>query len=86
MDSDYKVSESEVKTVMEAHGLLPEGPLLEEALGLVSLYANLIQKRLGEFPVSVNRKTALLAILEEGVMQEGLIPDGHKVVEACAYD
>jgi hypothetical protein len=73
IDSEYKPSESDIKTVMEAHGLLPEGPLLDEALGLASLYADLIQKRLGEVPDLVNREKAVLAIIEEGLMREGII-------------
>jgi len=80
MDSDYKPSESDVKTVMEAHGLLPEGPLLDEALGLASLYADKIQQILGELPDSVNRERAVLAIIEEGLMQEGIIPNSHEKI------
>jgi hypothetical protein len=75
MDSDYKPSESDVKTVMEAHGLLPEGPLLDEALGLTSLYADIIRQILGELPDSVDREKAVLAIIEEGLMQDGIIPN-----------
>jgi hypothetical protein len=78
MDSDYKPSESDVKTVMEAHDLLPEGPLLDEALGLASLYADKIGQLLGELPDSVNREKAILAIIEEGLMQEGIIPNSHE--------
>ena len=78
MDSDYKPSESDTKTVMEAHGLLPEGPLLDEALGLASLYADTIRQILGELPHSVNRERAVLAIIEEGLMQEGIIPNSHE--------
>jgi hypothetical protein len=77
MDSDYKPSESDVKTVMEAHDLLPEGPLLDEALGLTFLYADKIGQLLGELPDSVNREKAILAIIEEGLMQEGIIPNSH---------
>ena len=78
MDSDYKPSEGDVIEVLEAHDLLPEGPLLDEALGLTSLYADLIQKRLGEVPDSVDREKAVLAIIEEGLMQEGIIPNSHE--------
>jgi len=78
MDSDYKPSESDVKTVMEAHGLLPEGPLLDEVLGLASLYADKIRQLLGKLPDSVNREKAALAIIEEGLMQEGVIPNSHE--------
>lgn len=74
MDADWKPSDDDVKTVLEAHGLLPEGPLLEEALGLGSLYAERIRQLLEEFP-SAERHKALLAIIEEGLMQEGLIPN-----------
>jgi hypothetical protein len=77
MDSDYKPNESDVKTVMEAHGLLPEGPLLDAALGLASLYGDTIRQLLGELPRSVNRERAVLAIIEEGLMQEGIIPNSH---------
>ena len=50
MDADWKPRDSDVKTVLEAHGLLPEGPLLDEALGLTSLYADRIRQVLGGFP------------------------------------
>jgi hypothetical protein len=78
IDSNYKVSESAVKTVMEAHGLLPEGPLLDEALGLASLYADRIRQLLRELPDSANIEKAVLAIIEEGLMQEGIIPNGQE--------
>ena len=77
MDADWKPSDSDIRTVLEAHGLLPEGPLLDEALGLASLYADEIRQRLEELPASVSREKALLAILEEGLMQEGVIPSGR---------
>jgi hypothetical protein len=77
MEAEWKPSDSEndVRTVLEAHGLLPEGPLLDEALGLTSLYADLIRQLLGELPASVNRQKALLAIIEEGLMEDGIIPN-----------
>jgi hypothetical protein len=78
MDSDYKPIESDVKTVMEAHGLLPEGPLLDEALGLTSLYADIIRQVLEKLPDSVNRGNAVLAIIEEGLMEDGIIPNTHE--------
>jgi len=66
MNADWKPSDSDVKTVLEAHGLLPEGPLLDEALALGSLYADRIRQLLGELPESASRQKAILAILEEG--------------------
>jgi len=78
MDADLKPTDSDIIKVLEAHGLLPEGRLLDEIRGLASLYADLIQKRLGEIPVSVNRQKALLAVIEEGLMQEGIIPNNQK--------
>ena len=42
METAYRRNDSDVKRVLEAHGLLPEGPLLDEALGIVILYADLI--------------------------------------------
>ncbi len=82
MDADWKPSEIDVKTVLEAHGLLPEGPLLDEALGLASLYADRIRQLLEGLPASANKQKAILAILEEGMMQEGIIPSsrGRKFV------
>lgn len=65
MDSDWKPDDSDVKTVLEAHSLVPEGPLLDEALGLTSLYADTIRQILDEIPDSVNREKAVLAIIEE---------------------
>lgn len=78
MDAEWKPDDSEVKTVLEAHGLLPEGPLLEEAMGLTSLYADRIRQILGEIPASASRQKAVLAILEEGLMQEGIIPNNQE--------
>ena len=78
MDSDWKPDDNDVKAVLEAHGLLPTGPLLEDALGLVSLYEDRLRKRLEELPSSVNIKKALMAFLEEGFIQEGIIPNSHK--------
>jgi hypothetical protein len=75
IDSDYEPSESDVKTVIEAHGLLPAGRLLDEALGLTSLYADIIRQILGKLPDSVNREKAVLAIIEEGLMEDGIIPN-----------
>ena len=77
MDAEGKPNENDVKTVFEAHGLLPEGPLLEEALGLGSLYADRIRQLLGDSPESAGRGKAILAIIEEGLMQEGIIPNSH---------
>ncbi len=78
MEEERKPSDNDVRVVLEAHGLLPEGPLFEEALGLGSLYADRIRQLLGELPASVDRQKALLAIIEEGLMQEGLIPNNHE--------
>ena len=63
---------------MEAHGLLPEGPLLDEALGLTSLYADIIRQVLEKFPDSADREKAVLAIIEEGLMEDGIIPNKNK--------
>jgi|SRR5208283_5584067 len=80
MEEEWKPSDSnnDVKTVLEAHGIVTEGPLLDEALGLTSLYADLIRQLLGKLPASVDRQKALLAIIEEGLMQDGIIPNGHQ--------
>jgi hypothetical protein len=78
MDVEWKPGDDDVKTVLEAHDLLPEGPLLEEALGLTSLYADRIRELLAQLPAPSNRQKAVLAILEEGLMQEGIIPNSHE--------
>lgn len=78
MDKELTPYENDIKTVLEAHGLLAEGVLLDDALGIAELYADRIQLRLSEFPKTVDRQKALLAILEEGLMQEGLIPNNHE--------
>jgi hypothetical protein len=78
MSNQLNPSDNDVKTVLEAHGLLPEGPLLDEALNVVSLYSDRIQEVLSGFPESVDKHKALLAILEEGFMQEGFIPNSHE--------
>jgi hypothetical protein len=80
MEAEWKPSDREhdVRTVLEAHGLLPEGLLLEEALGLTSLNADIIRQILEKLPDSVNREKAVLAIIEEGLMQDGIIPNKHE--------
>jgi hypothetical protein len=70
--------DNDVKAVLEAHGLLPEGPMLDEALKVVSLYSDRIQEVLSEFPETVDRHKTLLAIIEEGLMQEGFIPNNQE--------
>ncbi len=78
MDSEWKPDDSDIKTVLEAHSLVPEGQLLDEALGLTFLYADTIRKVLEELPDSVNRRSAVLAIIEEGLMEDGIIPNSHE--------
>ncbi len=78
MDNEWKLDDNDIKTVLEAHGLLPEGVLLDDALGTAELYADKIRLRLSEFPATVDKRKALLAIIEEGLMQEGLIPNNHE--------
>jgi hypothetical protein len=78
IDPDYKPSERDVKTIMEAHGLVPEGPLLDEAMGLTSLYVDIIRQVLEKLPDSVNREKAVMAIIEEGLMEDGIIPSKHE--------
>ena len=74
IDSDYKPNENDVKRVMEAHDLVPEGQLLDGALELTSLYADTIRQVLEKFPDSVDRGKAVLSIIEEGLMEDGIIP------------
>jgi hypothetical protein len=78
MDSNWKLSDSNTRRVVEAHGLLPDDRMLDEIYGLISLYADLLQKHIVELPTAVNRQKALLAIFEEGLVQEGIIPNNHK--------
>ena len=78
MSNQLTPSDKDVIIVLEAHGLLPEGPMLDEALNVVSLYSDRIQEVLSGFPESVDKHKALLAILEEGFMQEGFIPNSHE--------
>jgi hypothetical protein len=75
IDPDYKPSERDVKTIMEAHGLVPEGQLLDEALELTFLYADTIRQVLEKLPDSGNREKVVLAIIEEGLMEDGVIPN-----------
>lgn len=65
--------DKDVKTVLEAHGLLPEGPMLDEALKVVALYSDRIQDLLLKYPDPISKKKAILAILEEG-----FIPNSHE--------
>jgi hypothetical protein len=69
--------EKDVKVVLDAHGVLPEGPMFEEALKVVALYAVRIQELLSKSE-SADKHKVLLAILEEGLMQEGFIPNTHE--------
>ena len=78
MSNQLTPGDKDVKTILEAHGLLPEGRTLEEALKVVSLYSDRVQEILSGLPESVDRHKALLAILEEGLMQEGFIPNNHE--------
>jgi len=76
--SDLIADEKEVKTVMEAHGVLPDGPMFDDVLKVVSLYSDRIQELLSKYSDPVSKQKALLAILEEGLMQEGFIPNTHE--------
>jgi len=78
MENQLTPDDKDVKTVLEAHDLLPVGPMFEEALKVVSLYSDRIQQILSELPESVDKHKSLLAILEEGLMQEGFIPNSHE--------
>jgi hypothetical protein len=78
MSNQLTPGEEDVKIVMEPHGVLPEGPMFDEALKVVSLYADRIQELLSKYSDPVSKKKALLAILEEGLMQEGFIPNTHE--------
>jgi len=77
MNKQLIPTDNDLKTILEAHGLLPEGPMLDEVMRVVALYSGRIQQVLSEFPESVDKHKALLAILEEGLMQEGFIPNNH---------
>jgi hypothetical protein len=77
MSNQLTPGEQDVKTVLEAHGVLPEGPMFDETMKVVSLYADRIQDLLSKFSDPTGKKKALLAILEEGLMQEGFIPNTH---------
>jgi hypothetical protein len=75
---DAIVDEKEVKTVLEAHGVLPDGPMFDEVLKVVLLYADRIRELLSKYSDPASKKKALLAILEEGLMQEGFISNTHE--------
>ena len=78
MSNELNPGENDVKTVMEAHGVLPDGPMFDEAMKVVSLYSDRIQELLSKYADPAIKKKALLAILEEGLMQEGFIPNTHE--------
>jgi len=78
MNNELIPDDKDVKTVLEAHGVLPEGPMFDDALKVVSLYADRIQELLSKYSDPASKKKALLAILEEGLMQEGFIPNTHE--------
>ncbi len=52
--------------------------MLDEVMKVTDLYSDKIQQVLSEFPESVDKHKAPLAILEEGFMQEGFIPNSHE--------
>ena len=78
MSNQLTPGDNDVKTVMEVHGVLPDGPMCDEAMKIVSLYSDRIQVLLSKYSDPVSKKKALLAILEEGLMQEGFIPNTHE--------
>ena len=78
MSNQLPPDDKDVKTVLEAHGVLPECPMFDEALKVVSLYSDRIRELLSKYSDPVIKKKALLAILEEGLMQEGFIPNTHE--------
>ncbi len=78
MSNQLTPSDKDVKTVLEAHGILPEGPMFDEAMKVVSLYSDRIQDLLSKYSDPVSKEKALRAILEEGLMQEGFIPNTHE--------
>ena len=53
-----------MKTFLEAHGILPEGTLLDEALKVVSLYSDRIQQVLSEFADLARHIDILVLILD----------------------
>jgi hypothetical protein len=78
MSNQLTPGEKDVKTVLEAHGVLPDGPMFDEAMKVVALYAARIQELLSKYADPAGQQIALLAILEEGLMQEGFIPNTHE--------
>lgn len=78
MSNELIPTDKDVMTVVEAHGVLPAGPMFDEAMKVVVLYSDRIQDLLSKFSDPASKKKALLAILEEGLMQEGFIPNTHE--------
>jgi hypothetical protein len=78
MSNQLTPGEEDVKTVLEAHGVLPDGSMFDEVMNVVSLYADRIQDLLSKYADPAGKKKAVLAILEEGLMQEGFIPNTHE--------
>ncbi len=78
MSNQLSPDENDVKAVMEPHGVLPDGPMFDEAMKVVALYSDRIQELLSKYSDPVIKQKALLAIIEEGLMQEGFIPNTHE--------
>ncbi len=59
MENEVTFDDNDIKTVFEAHGLLPEGDLLDDALGVARLYADRIQQLLSKAPAEKNEENPL---------------------------
>lgn len=76
--TSWMPGESEVRQVMDAHGLLPEDALFAQAMDVLAMYSDSIGAALAETASPEDKVKAALAALEEILMQEGIVPDNQE--------
>lgn len=76
MNAEWKPSDSnnDVIKIFEAHSLIPSDPLFDDALGLVSLYADRIGNALRSSLRQSTVKKLLLLCLKRDSCRKGLFP------------
>ena len=75
MSNQLTPGEKDVKTVMEAHGVLPDGPMFDEALKVVSLYTDRIQELLSKYVGSCEQKESPPGHSRRGAHAGGFYPE-----------
>jgi hypothetical protein len=76
--TSWMPGEPEVRQVMDAHGLLPEDALFAQAMDVLAMYSDSIGAALAKASSAEDKVKTALAMLEEILMQEGIIPDNQE--------